>query len=88
MLKSQLETSNYEKHQLLNQLLEMNRPIIEKRIDTSELKPIRPKNIPWSVARQSLEAEDREKAKLMKMKAEEIEQEVLQSHSEMIGKNA
>ena len=62
-LKIMLEQSNYEKKQLLDKLLN---PIQSEKSVPVEYEPIQPKNIPWAVRRQMLEAEDRIKAKLMK----------------------
>jgi hypothetical protein len=40
---------------------------------TEELTPIKPQFTPWRVRQQYLEAEDRQKAKLMRDKVKEIE---------------
>jgi hypothetical protein len=81
-LKMQLEIANHEKSQLLTRLLE--KPESEVRpVQTEEIKPIMPKTVPWNVRRQMIEAEDREKAKLMRIapkpivKTEDLEKELL-----------
>lgn len=62
ILKAQLERLTYENQKLLDRILEKPTP-----------EPVReppqvtiPRNIPWNVRRQMLEAEDREKARLMR----------------------
>lgn len=62
-LKTQLDISNFEKKQLLERLLN---PIQPEKPEPVEYEPIPNKNVPWNVRRQMLEAEDREKAKLMR----------------------
>lgn len=63
-LKMQLEAANYEKTLLIKALTD--KPESETKIDTSELKPIKPRVIPWHVRRQMLEKDDRAKALSMK----------------------
>ena len=64
-LRVQLERANYDKNELLTRILELTAPkneVVEKR----ELVPItQPRQIPWAVRRQMLEAEDRKKAQLL-----------------------
>lgn len=60
-LKQQLDRVNYENEKLLNKLLA--EPKVE--ITSQPMEPTRPMNIPWNVRKQMLEAEDREKAKLI-----------------------
>jgi len=62
-LKMMLEQSNYEKKQLLDKLLN---PVLPVNPTLVEYEPIQPKNIPWTVRRQMLEAEDRKKAELLR----------------------
>jgi hypothetical protein len=63
-LKHQLEISNHEKKQLLDRLLEKPEPV--KEVVRNETPMMLPRNIPWNVRRQMLEAEDREKARVLK----------------------
>ena len=77
ILKQQLDVANLEIRRLLDKILEKPEP-----------EPVReppqitiPRNIPWSVRRQMLEAEDREKARLMKeapkpVSTEDLEKEL------------
>jgi predicted DsbA family dithiol-disulfide isomerase len=63
-LKTEIARISSENERLLNRLL--NPPTIhEEKKELSEVLKM-PRNIPWNVRRQMLEAEDREKAKLMK----------------------
>jgi len=74
-LKHQLEVVYYEKKQLLDRLLE--KP--EKEASPVLREVSKPVNVPWNVRRQMLEAEDREKAKLMSaapIPTEELEKEL------------
>lgn len=48
----------------------------EAKVDTSELKPISPRSMPWGVRRQMLEAEDRAKAKIMRDQQKERQEAV------------
>jgi len=62
-LKEQLESITHEKNKLLDRLLAP--PVVE-----TVVQPVRevtkPVNVPWTVRRQMLEKEDREKARLMR----------------------
>lgn len=65
ILKIELQRINIEKEKLLNRLF-------DKPIDLPVGNPVDitpPKQIPWQVRRQMLEAEDREKARLMRESA-------------------
>jgi hypothetical protein len=62
-LKQQLESVNHEKNRLLDRLL--TPPTVET-VAQPIREPTRPLNVPWSVRKQMLEREDREKAKLMR----------------------
>src|SRR6185295_15381394 len=68
ILKIEIERLRLENQKLLDRILE--KPTVETRIDTNDLKPIAPKNISWNVRRQMLESEDRAKAKLMQQAVE------------------
>lgn len=61
-LQAQLELANFEKRQLLDRILA--KPEVE--VAKPPIEMTRPLNIPWGVRRQMLEAEDREKARLMR----------------------
>lgn len=79
-LKQQLAIANIEKSQLLTRLLEKSEPEI-KSIQTEEPKVIRP-HMPWTARRQMIEAEDRERARLLReapkpTNTEDLEQEVI-----------
>lgn len=77
-LRIQLEIANNEKKQLLSKLID--KPI-EPLVERSAEIPIS-KNIPWNVRRQMLEAEDRQKARIIAEKnremksTEELEKEI------------
>jgi hypothetical protein len=64
-LKVQLEIANYEKKQLLEAVLNSTKPNDLSERNEREYEPLKPKSIPWAIRKQMLEAEDREKAKLM-----------------------
>lgn len=72
VLRTQLEKSEVERRELLNRLLDKDKP--EPVIQTDEEpKAITPAFIPWRVRQQMLEDEDRKKAQLMRDKTKEIE---------------
>lgn len=77
VLKQQLEMANFEREKLLNRILE--KPAQEPK---SELREVtRPTSVPWRVRQQMLEAEDREKARLMReapkpVSTEDLEREL------------
>jgi hypothetical protein len=76
-LRKQLEIINYEKKQLMDRLLE--KPSVEPQSKLVEMS--KPTNIPWNVRKQMLEAEDREKARLMRdapkpVSVEQLEKEL------------
>lgn len=62
VLKVELQRANIEKEKLLNKILE--KPTDPPVEPISNITP--PRQIPWMVRRQMLEAEDREKARLMR----------------------
>lgn len=77
-LKEQLDRANYENDKLLDRILV--KPTIETIKEPSKIQ-IPTKSIPWGVRRQMLEAEDREKAKLMReapkpVSTEDLEKEL------------
>lgn len=72
VLRSQLDESNRERRELLSRLLDRDK-VEPSLIEKEEPKAIQPQFTPWRVRQQMLEAEDRQKAKLMKERTEEIE---------------
>ena len=77
-LKLQLSIVNQTNKDLLSRIME--KPVIEEKIDTTELKPITRGALPWNSRRQMLEAEDRDKAKKLKqnesVSIEELEKQL------------
>jgi len=72
-LREQLSIANYERSQLVNQIIRLTTPATETKSEIEqEFKPIKPKPIPWNVKRQMLEEEDRKLAQVIKSKDEEI----------------
>ena len=74
-LKTQLERLTYENTKLLDRLLKE-----PEKVEVSQ-KPVEvtvPRNVPWNVRRQMLEAEDRERAKLMKAAPQPVSVEDLE----------
>ena len=71
VLKEQLlfERSNNEK--LMKSLLELVNPTPKVSNDVEVRLPLSPKNMPWSVRQQMLEAEDRKKFELIRAKTSE-----------------
>ena len=72
VLRSQLDESNRERRELLTRLLTPSSPE-PSSVEEKELVPIKSNFTPWRVRQQMLEQEDRQKAKLMRDKAAEIE---------------
>jgi len=70
-LRHQLEVSNLERQKLIDSILN-KQPQVEQRIDTSNLKPIMPRVVPWHVKQQMLEEESRKAASVLKERQEEI----------------
>lgn len=75
VLRSMLDESNRERRDLLNRLLEKDKPE-PSPVEKVEYKPIQPPYIPWNTRRQLLEAEDRRKAQLMRERTAELEKEL------------
>lgn len=72
-LKLQLSIANEERKLLISKLTD--KPIVEEvKREETVLRPIYPASRTWSVQRQMREAEDREKAKILKKKADELNQ--------------
>lgn len=75
ILKAQLDVTLREKDRLLSKLLDDT----PKSISQQPMEPTKPINIPWNVRRQMLEAEDREKARLIQnapISTEDLEKEL------------
>lgn len=70
-LREQLARANEEKKQLLETILESVKPKVEVPVQT-EVKLEQPRQMPWRVKREMLEAEDRQKAMLLKKKENEL----------------
>lgn len=71
ILRLQLDESNRERKDLLNRLLDKDKP--EPLAEPKEIfQPITSRHIPWSVRQQMLEAEDRKAAQLMREKQKEL----------------
>lgn len=71
-LKDQLEENRIDRDKLLTALLSINSSpnvVVEKPLE--DIKPIMPKEIPWRIRREMLEANDRDSARKKKL-AEEI----------------
>lgn len=66
ILKQQLSISNQEKFMLLNKLTHRDDEQVKIVVPPSDEMGVKlPRRVPWAVQRQMLEAEDREKAKLI-----------------------
>jgi hypothetical protein len=73
VLRQALDESNRERRELLNRLLTKDQ--VEPPSTTKEeLTPIKPQFTPWRVRQEMLEAEDRQKARIMKEKEKEIDE--------------
>lgn len=72
VLRSQLDESNRERREILQKLLEKDKPESVPSTKPEELHPIRPQFTPWRVRQQMLEAEDRKQAQLLKEKQKEM----------------
>lgn len=81
----QLSVSNQSNERLMNRLLEKPEPEV-KVINTPQETPKPRGPIPWGVKRQMLEAEDREKAKLLRTAAKPIPTEDLEKELDVAGK--
>lgn len=79
-LKTQVDRLLYENNRLLDRILE--KPAPEPVREPPQITP--PRNIPWSVRRQMLEAEDREKARLMREAPKPVSTEDLEKEMEIV----
>lgn len=72
-LRSLLDAANFEKQQLLKQLLEITAPKVESTpIKFEAPEPIMPRVLPWKIRQQMLEAESRKAAQLTADKEREL----------------
>ena len=73
VLRMQLARSEEERHEILSRLLDKDKPEQSGEVKEEEIKPITSRQfVPWRVRQHMLESEDREKAKLLRAKAEEL----------------
>lgn len=74
-LREQLSIVNAEKQKLLNHVLALNGPFeINMKPSAQELpQPIQSRQVPWKVRREMLEAEDRNKAEILRKKQAELD---------------
>ena len=84
VLKGQLEILNYTNKQLMDRIL--NPPVPVTIPEPAQREVSIPKNIPWGVRRQMLEAEDRERAKLMKNAPVPVLTEDLEKEMDIVAK--
>jgi hypothetical protein len=70
-LQRQLEVALTEKRMLLDAIVRKESPV-EVPSQTAPMLPIMPKSIPWKVKQQTLEAESRQAAVLLKKKMDEL----------------
>lgn len=73
VLRVQLDEAVRERRELLQTILERSEPPKSEPMPMGELKPVRPRHIPWSVRQQLLEAEDRVTAQKLREKTEELD---------------
>jgi hypothetical protein len=76
VLKSELARANFEKEQLLRYVLNQNTPNTNIEVksysesESNEPEAVRSKHVPWNVLRETLEAEDRKKAQILREQKE------------------
>lgn len=80
VLKQQVEAANYQNNRLMDRLLEKPAPEVPR----APMEITKPVNIPWNVRKQMLEAEDREKAKLMREAPKPIQTEDLEKELDIV----
>lgn len=85
LLRDLLESERTEKARILQQLLEMNRPVVIKDEPEQETpKPLNTSNYtPWKVRREMLEAEDRKKAELLRAAEESAREATNKSNDDL-----
>lgn len=71
-LKIQVEQLRYDNERLVNRVLEKPEPIREPSLPSGDMKPIGNKFTSWRMRQQMLEAEDRQRAKILKDRDTEI----------------
>lgn len=71
-LREQLSIANAEKERLLKLILQRHEPKTEPVQETRNLEPIAPKITTWKQRRAMLEAEDRQKARILKEQEAEL----------------
>lgn len=74
-LKDQIDFLNSERDRLLDTVIKLSTPKPAEPVQATnmaDLKPITSGTIPWRVRQQMLEAEDREKARILRDKQKEI----------------
>lgn len=76
----ELERLRNENNRLLDALL--IKPKEEVKVEEIEQRAVLPRNIPWGVRKQMLENEDREKAKILKERQNELAMNTRNAHSE------
>lgn len=64
-LRSLLESERFEKKELLKQLLDLTKPIVEVTHESNIPQPLKPHFTPWRVKQAELEEADRVKARIM-----------------------
>lgn len=64
--------SNLEKKELLNRIMELTSPVKETQIEPVKMEEFKPKFVPWSIRRTELERVDRENARLLKVRQNEM----------------
>lgn len=67
-LRDQLEKANQRERELLQLLIERNKPQPEIEIQ-KDLQPIRPRAVPWHLKQRELEAQDRKQAQILREQA-------------------
>jgi hypothetical protein len=75
-LQIQLEIANQEKNRLLDCIIRMSEPPVaysQETVSKEPIQPIMPHHIPWQMKRNMMEAEDRIKARTLKTRMEEIQ---------------
>lgn len=71
ILKEQLVRVSEENKELLNKIMELTTPKVE-RVEPVIAEEFKPKFVPWRVRREELEKTDRENARLLKIRQQEI----------------
>ena len=72
VLREQLAKSERERADFIHRLLEKDKPEPSQPEETERV-PIQPAYIPWRIRQQMLEAEDRQRAKILNQRTKEID---------------